>query len=593
MIPFLRRCVSLLLVGLMAIALSGCSVFALRTEAAQVPQLVLSLLSDPKTFNPALNNEFPNIFLFTHRGLTEQDGYGVLHPALAESWEISPDNQRVVFQLRKGLKWSDGKPLTADDVVFSYQDVYFNEEIPSDARDVFRIGTKGLLPTVKKLDDLRVEFTLPEPFAPFLRSVESGYILPAHMLREAVETKDADGKPKFLTTWGTDTDPTKIVVNGPFQMESYVTSQRVVFRRNPYYWEKDEQGRQKPYIERVIWQIVESPDTDVLKFRSGEIDILGAFSVIRVEDFSLLKREEKRGKFHLVLGGPRAGTLFLTFNLNTGRRKNGQPVLDPIKSRWFNTVAFRQAVAYAIDRQAMINRTFRGFAQTQDSPISVQSPYYLSPKEGLKSYTYNPEKAKELLLGAGFKYDSRNQLLDADGNPVRFTMITNAGNKTRESLGVQIRQDLSKIGIQVNFQPIAFNTLLDKMDNSMDWEALILGFTGSVEPNDGFNLWNPDGASHLFNQKPQPGREPLQGRTVADWERRIGDLYIQAAQELDEAKRKELYAETQRLTQEYLPFVYLVNQETIAAVRDRVQGVEYTALKGAYWNLEDQRIADK
>jgi peptide/nickel transport system substrate-binding protein len=330
-----------------------------------------------------------------------------------------------------------------------------------------------------------------------------------------------------------------------------------------------------------------------LKFRSGEIDILGAFSVIRVEDFSLLKREEKRGKFHLVLGGPRAGTLFLTFNLNTGRRKNGQPVLDPIKSRWFNTVAFRQAVAYAIDRQAMINRTFRGFAQTQDSPISVQSPYYLSPKEGLKSYTYNPEKAKELLLGAGFKYDSRNQLLDADGNPVRFTMITNAGNKTRESLGVQIRQDLSKIGIQVNFQPIAFNTLLDKMDNSMDWEALILGFTGSVEPNDGFNLWNPDGASHLFNQKPQPGREPLQGRTVADWERRIGDLYIQAAQELDEAKRKELYAETQRLTQEYLPFVYLVNQETIAAVRDRVQGVEYTALKGAYWNLEDQRIADK
>lgn len=593
MIPLLRRGVSLLLAGLMAIALSGCTVFALRTEAAQVPQLVVTTLSDPKTFNPALNNEFPHIFLFTHRGLVKEDGYGVLQPALAESWGISPDKQHVVFQLRQGMKWSDGQPLTADDVVFSYQDVYFNEEIPSDARDVFRIGTKGLLPTIKKLDDRRVEFTLPEPFAPFLRSVESAFILPVHILQESVKEKDADGKPKFITTWGTDTDPTKIVVNGPFQMESYVTSQRVVFRRNPYYWERDDQGRQKPYLDRIIWQIVESPDTDVLKFRSGEVDILGAFSAIRVEDFSLLKREEKRGKFHLILGGPRPGTLFLTFNLNTGRRKNGQPVLDPVKSRWFNTVAFRQAVAYAIDRQAMINRTFRGFAQTQDSPISVQSPYYLSPKEGLKVYNHNLKKAKELLLGAGFKYNSRNQLLDADGNPVSFTMITNAGNKTRESLGVQIRQDLSKIGIQVNFQPIAFNTLLDKLDNSLDWEALILGFTGGVEPNDGFNVWNPDGASHLFNQKPQPGREPLQGRTVADWERQIGDLYIQAAQELDEAKRKELYAESQRLTQEYLPFVYLVNQETIAAVRDRVQGVEYTALKGAYWNLQDQSIAEE
>jgi peptide/nickel transport system substrate-binding protein len=588
----LRRCLSLLFAAVMAIALTGCSLSNFRTEAAQVPQLVVSLLSDPKTFNPALNNEFPNIFLFTHRGLTEQDGYGNVIPALAESWEISEDKKRVVFQLREGLKWSDGQPLNADDVVFSYQDVYFNEDIPSDARDVFRIGEKGLLPKIKKLDDRRVEFTLPEPFAPFLRSVESAYILPAHLFQEAALKKDTEGKSNFLTVWNTGTDPTHIVVNGPFQMESYVTSQRIVFRRNPYYWEKDEQGRQKPYIERVIWQIVESPDTDVLKFRSGDTDILGAFAPIRVEDFSLLKREEKRGKFHIVFGGPRSGTLFLTFNLNTGKRQDGKPLLDPVKSRWFNNVAFRQAVAYALDRQAMINRTYRGFAQTQDSPISVQSPYYLSPKEGLKVYQHDLERARQLLLAAGFKYNNRKQLLDAEGNPVQFTMITNAGNKTRESLGVQIKQDLSKIGIQVNFQPIAFNTLLDKLDNSLDWEALVLGFTGGVEPNDGFNLWNPDGASHLFNQKPQPGRAPIVERQVADWEQQIGNLYIQAAQELDETKRKALYAETQRLSQEYLPFIYLVNQETIAAVRDRVQGVKYTALKGAYWNFQDQRVTE-
>ena len=571
-----------------AISLNACSPHHFRTQAAQVPQLVLSTLSDPKTFNPALVGEFPNPYLLMFEGLTAEDGYGKILPGLAESWQFSPDKKQLVFTLRPNVKWSDGQPLTTDDVVFTYNDIYLNPDLSTESIDVFRIGEKGLLPTVRKLDERRVEFTLPEPFTPILRSLGSA-ILPAHRLRQAVETKDREGKSNFLSTWGTDTDPKQVIGTGPYVLENYVTSQRLVFRRNPYYWQRDPQGQQQPYIERVIWQIVESTDTNLLKFRSGELDIVDAFSTIRPEDFSLLKQEDKRGKFQIEFGGPRAGTLYLSFNLNQGKRE-GKPLVDPIKSRWFNTKEFRQAVAYALDRQSMINRTYRGLAQTQNSPISVQSPYYLSPKEGLKTYDYNPNKAKELLLKAGFKYNNNNQLLDSEGNLVRFNLVTNAGNKIRESLGTQVKQDLAEIGIQVNFTPIAFNTLLDKLDNSLDWECYLLGFTGGVEPNNGFNIWNPDGKSHTFNQKPSPEQKPIEGREVADWELKIKQLYIKAAQELDEQKRKALYSETQQIAQEYLPFIYLANSETMVAIRDRVQNVKYTALGYAFWNLQEQKV---
>lgn len=582
----------LILLGIgMALAIASCQADSFRQQQAQVPQLVISTISDPKSFNYAIGDGFPNTFLFTTEGLLAEDGDGVIKPNLAESWQVSPDRKKLTFKLRPGLKWSDGAPLTAEDIVFTYNDIYLNEAIPTDFRDVLRVGTKGLLPSVRKLDDLTVEFTVPEPFAPFLRTAGGLGFLPAHVLRDTVRTKGKDGNPRFLSTWGTDTDPKKVVGNGPYIIESYIPSQRIVFRRNPYYWQKDPDGKPMPYIERIIWKIVESSDTEILKFRSGDLDILGGLGTVRAEDFSLLKREEARGKFQIQFGGPRSSTLHISFNQNKGQR-NGKPLVDPIKSRWFNTKEFRQAVAYALDRQKMVDNTFRGLAEKQDSPISVHSPYYLTPAKGLKTYDYNPEKARELLKQAGFRYDAQGRLEDSEGHRVRFTLITNAENRTRVALGAQIKQDLAAIGMQVDFNPIAFNTLLDKLDNSLDWECHLLGFTGGVEPNNGFNIWNPEGGSHTFNQQPRAGSQPIVGREVAPWERRIGDLYVQAAQELDEAKRQALYAETQQLSQEYLPFIHLANQLSMAAVRDRVQGVRYTALGLSIWNLPEQKIIE-
>lgn len=579
-----RRLGAITFAASFAVSLSACNPKIIEeTTAAETSQVAVAVTSDPKTFNPVLSAERPNIFPYTFEGLVEQNPVtGEVEPALAESWEVSDDGVRYVFTLREGLKWSDGEPLTAEDVVFSFNDLYLNEEIPTNSRDGLRIGQSGAFPTVRQLDKRRVEFTLPEPFAPFLSSLGQE-ILPKHVLEKTVQQKGPDGKPLFLTTWGVDTPPEEIVVNGPYMLEDFDTSERVIFKRNPYYSRKDEQGNQLPYIDRVVWEVVENTDTSLLQFRSGGTDGIAVSPAY----FSLLKREEDKGDFTIYNGGPDYGTRFLMFNLNKGKR-NGSPLVDPVKSRWFNNVNFRRAVAYAIDRQQMINNIYRGLGEAQNSPISVQSPYYY---DGLEGYDYDPEKAKEILRSEGFKYNSKGQLLDAEGNRVRFTLLTSAGSAAAEALGAQIKQDLAKIGIQVDFNPIAWNTLTDKLSNSLDWDAALLALSGGNEPHGGASVWYPDGNLHMFNQKPQPGRPPLEGREVADWERRIAELYIQGSQELDEEKRKEIYAEAQRLVEEHLPFIYLVNPLSLAAVRDRIEGVDYSALGGAFWNIEQLNVS--
>ncbi|CCH65433.1 Oligopeptide ABC transporter, periplasmic oligopeptide-binding protein OppA (TC 3.A.1.5.1) [Richelia intracellularis HM01] len=238
----------------------------------------------------------------------------------------------------------------------------------------------------------------------------------------------------------------------------------------------------------------------------------------------------------------------------------------------------------------MINNTYRGLGVLQNSPITDQSPYYLSPEEGLKVYKYNPAKARQLLIQAGFNYNEQGELFDEYSNQVRFTLLTNAGNKIREAIGAQIKQDLGEIGITVDFIPMAWSAYTDKLSNSLDWDAGIIGFGAGVEPNDSANLWNTDGGLHIFNQKPQAGQEPIQGREITNWEKEIEQLYIQGAQEFDDAKRKIIYAKTQKITQEYLPFIYLVSPYSMEAIRNRFKDIQYSALGGAFWNIHEVKI---
>ena len=573
---FLRGMLAIVL----GIVLSSCTPVALET-ARQSNQVLVGVLSDPKTFNYALNQESPNIFSWTYEGLINTDGItSEIIPAAAESWDISADKRTITFTLRPGLRWSDGQPLTVDDVLFTFNEIYFNEAIPTDSRDILRVGNDRLLPTITAPDDRHIKVQVPEPFAPLLRNLGLP-ILPKHKLVEAVRTLDSEGNPKFLSMWGNNTDPQEIVGNGPFVLESYSTSQQVVFKRNPYYWKKDAQGNPLPHIDRYRWRIVENQNTGLLKFRSGELDSFG----LRPEDFALLKKQEKIGNFTIYTGGPSPGTNFLSFNLNQATR-NGKPLVDPIKSRWFRTLEFRQAVAYAIDRQGLIDTVYRGLAVPIHSHISVQSPYYLSPEEGLPTYNYDPEKAKQLLLKAGFKYNDRGELLDWDNHPIEFSLITNSGNLIRENTAARIKQDLERIGMKVNISALAFNLLVDRLDKTLDWEAHLLGFTGGIEPSAGANIWQPDGGLHTFNQS----KSDLQGWTVSDWEKRIGQLYIEGGRELDETKRKAIYGEAQKVAQEQLPFIQLINQITMVAVRNKFKEIRFSDLEGPFWNLDELEL---
>ena len=553
-------------------------------------RFVVSTPSDTSTFNYPLNQSAYSVFGYIYEGLIIENGVtGELEPALAESWEVSEDEQTIVITLKKDLKWSDGEPLTVDDVVFSYNKIYLNDKIPSSVKDILRIGKSGALPTVKKIDNLRVEFSTPEPFAPFLRYAGGLNILPAHVLKESVSTTNSEGELNYLTKWGTDTPVTEIVGNGMYRLKSYAPNQRIILEKNPFYWREDDQGNNLPYIENIVWQVIENTDNQLLNFRSGELDTIK----VAAEMFPLLKREENRGKYTIYNGGPTPASSFICFNINQGKNAQGKPLVDPIKSRWFNNKAFRQAMAYGINREAMTNNIYRGLGAPQYSPIPVTSPFYLSPEEGLKIYNYDPEKAKKLLLSAGFKYNQNGELLDSEGNQVEFTLLSSAGRKVREQMATQINQDLAKLGIKINMQFLSFNTYVRKLTLSKDWDAYLGGFTGgSIEPHGGYNIWSVNGRLHTFNQGPQPGDEKIEGWKVNDWEQQIDDLYIQASQVFDEDKRKEFYGQAQQIIAEELPFIYMVNPLEFDAIRNRIKGINYTELSGGFWNLYELQISD-
>ncbi|MEG5001504.1 ABC transporter substrate-binding protein [Microcoleus sp. B4-D4] len=580
-----RRWLAILLALIATISLSAC-----RPARSQLTnRLVVPTPSGPSTFNYPLNQSAYSVFGYMYEGLINENGLtSQLEPGLAESWKVSKDGKKIVFTLREGLKWSDGEPMTTDDIIFSYEKIYFNDKIPSGLKDTLRVGMSRQFPKLKKIDSRRVEFSVAEPFAPFIRYAGGIPILPAHILQEAVSNTDAGGNSQFLSTWGTDTDPKKIVGNGQYRMLSYTPNQRVVLERNPYFWRKDAEGNAQPYIQQIVWQIIENTDNQLLNFRSGDLDTLD----VQPEVFPLLKREEKRGKYTVFNGGPDTGSVFMTFNLNQGRNAQNQPFVDPVKSRWFTNQEFRQAVAYGIDRSAMTNNIYRGLGAPLYSPIPAQSPFYLSPEQGLKTYDYDPQKSKELLLNAGFKYNSNGDLLDAGGNKVRFTLLIAAGKKVREQMATQIKQDLGKLGMQIDTQFLSFNTYVEKLRLTRNWDTYLGGFTGGTEPHSGYNIWSVNGTLHSFNQGPQAGEPPIKGWEVYQWEQKIDDLYVKASQELDEAKRKELYGEAQRIITEQVPFVYMVNPLTFEAVRDRISGIRYSAIGGAFWNLYELKMAE-
>ncbi len=522
--------------------------------------LSLRLSTDPKSFNPILAKETSTtaITSFLFLGLLSKDPETKqMRPELARSWQVLDNGLRYRFHLKKGLKWSDGEPITADDVVFTFNDLIYNPDIPNSASQVFLINGRPI--EVKKIDDLTVDFLLPDIFAPFLKAM-SQEIMPDHALRRFVENKS------FNSAWGLASDEKDIVCSGPYIIDCYEPGQFVELKANKYYYKKG-----LPKIKRLRMRIIQSDDVALLKFLEGEIDIIS----IRPCDFYFVKSRAGKRDFSIIELGAGTGSTFITFNQNPSAR------IDKYKRDWFSDLRFRKAVAYAIDRKGIIDTVFCGLGLPQYGPMSEAEGFFFF--SDVQKYPYSIERAISLLEEMGFSDSNKDGILeDNQGRQLEFTLITNSNSQERVRVGSIIATDLKKIGMMVHFAPIDFNNLVSRLTGSYDWEAVLIGLTGGEEPHFGANVWLSNGPLHLWN--------PLQSGPASAYEKEIDEIFSKAVRELDRDKRKLLYDKWQRIVSENLPVIYTVLPMQIYGINNRVKNIKPLKDMGVLYNIEELEL---
>jgi len=521
---------------------------------------IVSSISDPRTFNPVVAQETSSTSVTgaIFEGLVEQNYLtGEIEPALAESWTTSPDGRTWTFTLRQGIRWSDGAPLTIDDVVFSLEAV-FTDGVQTSTVDLLTIEDKPI--RWRKVDDRRIAFITDKPVGTFLRLIGSLDIIPKHKLGEAL----ARGGAEFNKTYGVDTPPREIVGTGLFTLQSYVPGQRVILLRNPNYWKVDRQGNRLPYLTRYVILIVPNLEQARLKFLANETDLYSA----RAREFAEFKQGEQSGNYTIYDGPETFSSEFLVFNQNpTG--------VSPPKLTWFQDARFRRALNYAIDRKTIADQVYAGRASPAWGPESTGNTLYYNPR--LPQYPYDPGRAQQMLAEAGYQKGGDGLLHDSQGNVVEFTISTNAGNTDREAIGNIVRQDFTKLGIRVTFAPEAFNTLVGKLTGTFKWEAVVIGLTGGIEPVTGRNVWLSSGSLHMW--------WPKQDKAVTEWEVEIDRLFERATAEINQERRKQLYFRWQEIVATEVPMLFFTNPKTQPAVRNTLGNVKL-GLQGIPGELE-------
>jgi peptide/nickel transport system substrate-binding protein len=523
-----------------------------------------AVFAGPKTFNMLIAGEtsstgavgvmFPGL-------LTRNAETLKIEPELAESYQQTNGGRTWTFKLRPGLKWSDGQPFTADDVTFTL-DLIYDTKIETPQRELMLLDGKPW--QYKKVDEQTVRIDLPAPFGPFL-DIAGFPILPKHKLNAAWK------EGKFNSTWGVDTPATELVGMGPLLLQKYDPGQRLLYRRNPYYWKLAADGTQLPFLDSQVTQVVPDMNTVNLKFKSKETDTID----LSPQDWAGMKAGEAEGGYHALNLGPSWGSNYVVLNQNPRASK-----LLAYKREWFAKKEFRQAISYAINRKSMIETVFRGLARPQWSPVSEANKVFYNAK--VKQYPYDPARAKSLLAGLGFRDKNGDGILeDPAGHAVEFSLLTNTGNNVRSAMSAVIQDDLKQVGINLHLTPIEFNNLVTRLMNTYDWEAILLGFTGGPEPHSGASIWTSRGPMHGWN--------PRQAKAATPWEAQIDQLFSQGAKTVDPVKRKAIYDQWQQIASEELPLIFLVTPDSLAAIRDRLGNMKPTSLSRR-WNIEELYI---
>lgn len=543
--------------------------------------LVRSLVGDPKTFNPWTANDTNSSELgaLMFSGLVMLDPYtGDVVPDLAEKFEVGQDNLTYTVKLRTGLKWSDGKPITADDVAYTWNKIIAGGYGNSSLRDVTTVNGKS--PTVSVVDPLTVKFVTPSPFAPFLRLLGMP-IAPSHVVKPIIE--GADGRRAFDRLWSVTLDPKTLVVSGPFRLKKFVPAQRVEFGPNSTYAAVNKEGKKLPYLANLTYTIVPDPNTNLLKFKAKEIDM----TQVRPRDVVDLMKEREKGNFQLYNLGQDISTTFIAFNMNQKKNpKTKKPYVTPYKSAWFNDRNFRQAVNHAINRDQMVANYFKGIGFPLFTSEPPTSPYF---NKDLKGFKPDLDLSMKLLAESGFKKKDDGFLYDKDGHKVEFTMTGASGSTFIEAVGGMFVNDMKKLGIKVNMQLIEFNIMGDKLTHSLDWEVALAALRAGdpLEPNDGSNVYKSTGRLHWFDLR-LPDEHGKQVVTdIRPWEKRLDEIFNEGAQTLDKSKRMALYGEYQKIMYDEAPFVYLISPMSIIGVRNTLQNYQPTFLSQSAQGLHN------
>lgn len=557
-----RRALAAVALVVAALVLTACEHQSGRARRkAATDRLVNAILSDPKTFNPILVTDATSndVLRPLFPGLVEIDYLTALpRPLLAERWEWSEDGKSCTFHLRRDVRWHDGKPFTAADVAFTFK-ALFDPKVPNSARFTLTVAGEPILPEV--IDEHTVVFRMAQPFAPFLSAVGVG-ILPEHILGPAL----AEGR--FAETWGIDTPPEKLIGTGPYKLKRYESAQHLEYERNPDYFERDDAGTRLPYIDRRVTLIVPEQNAASLRFLDGQTHYYSP----RPEEIADL--QDRAAQLGIVVQevGVDSGTLFVAFNRNPRRYTDGDPRLT-----WFTDRRFLLALAHAVDKQGMIDTIYYGFGEPAVAYVSPANPVFHNPD--LKDYRYDLDLAARMLDEAGYQdRDGDGWREDPNGNRIEFGLVTNAGNLLRERMCSILQDDWTRLGMKINYRPQTFQSLVERLTSTFDWDAVIMGFTGSFDPNNASNLLRSSGNLHLWN--------PAQKTPATPWEAEIDRLLDEGAAELDLEKRRLAYYRIQAILHEELPIIETVRQRVAVAYSADLEGFVPTV-----WGLyEPERI---
>jgi peptide/nickel transport system substrate-binding protein len=509
--------------------------------------ITASIRSEPPTFNrfaPNANQAAVDaVTRLTHATLVRLNRVtGEPEPWLAERWTSSPDGRTLTLTLRDGVKFSDGQPFTSDDVRFSFRALY-DPTVDSSLASGVKVQGKPL--QVSAPDPRTVVITMPAPFSPAVALLDNVPIYPKHQLQAALDAHT------FGAAWGVTTKPGTMAGLGPFVVSEYVAGQHLTFTRNPNYWEKDAAGTPLPYLDRIVMEVVPTQDAEILRLEAGSLDLMTQADV-RPEDIAALRRLRDQGSLRLAEVGVSVDPNTLWFNLTPGAPvQKAKPYLQRVE--------FRQAVSYAVDRDAIVNTVYLGAAAPIYGPVTPGNKVWYA--DSAPKYPHDLARAKALLAGIGLIDRNGDGMLDdASGKPVRFSILTQRGN-IRERTATMLQEQLRQAGIGVDVVGLDPQSIFGRFASG-DYESIYYGLQASAfDPAMNLDFWLSGGSAHVWNLG-----------APAPWERTIDDLMQRQAAAPSLAERQRLFADVQKIFGENLPEIYFVAPKVNVAMSRRLGG---------------------